>query len=180
MMVLLQLRTRFEAIRTPGKSGPGGLRVLGSRASAARLHQKHRRQSKTLCFHKPVTGLTRRGFCETGVFGASPVASALDRHTGRDPSRPSPTLSCRLQSYTRGAEFFCKLYVRSCRIRWSAGKTTVEHRKCVPPRPQSRGCCRSTEFVIVVPRPSLAQYFSPKTCHQQKAEMRKSIGQQST
>ena len=136
MMVLLQLRTRFEAIRTPGKSGPGGLRVLGSRASAARLHQKHRRQSKTLCFHKPVTGLTRRGFCETGVFGASPVASALDRHTGRDPSRPSPTLSCRLQSYTRGAEFLASyMFVlaeydgRQVKQQWNTGNACRRGRK---------------------------------------------------
>src|SRR5205807_7990484 len=78
----------------------------------------------------------------------------------------------------KGSRISCKLYVRSCRIRWSAGKTTVEHRKCVPPRPQTRGCCRSTEFEIVVPRPPWRKYFSPKTCHQQKAEMRKSIGQQ--
>ena len=37
------------------------LRVLGSRASALRLHQKNLLPSETLCLDKP-TRLTRRGF----------------------------------------------------------------------------------------------------------------------
>ena len=65
------------------------VRVLGSRASALRLHQKICTQAKpSASTSRP--RLTRRGFRDADFFGASSVASALDRCTGRDPDTLSP------------------------------------------------------------------------------------------
>ena len=49
------------------------LRVLGSRASALRLHQKNLHPSETLRLDKP-TRLTRRGFRDANFFGANQIA----------------------------------------------------------------------------------------------------------
>ena len=101
------------------------LRVLGSRPSALRLHQKNLHPSQTLCLDKP-TRLTRRGFRDADFFGASSVASALDRCTGRDPDTLSPHHSmtdlppCYRNTGTQISlkERTCPIYARQLKQHW--------------------------------------------------------------
>lgn len=179
MMVLLQLRTSFKAIRKPGKSGPAVFAFWDPGPPLQGFTKNIEAKAKPSASISPFLDIRAEGFAKPMSSEPAPVASALDRHTGRDPSRPSFTLSCRLQSYTRQAEFFVKLNVRSCRMPCSAGKTTLERQNACK-KAQSGGYCRSTEFVIVVPTPSWRNIFLQKKCHQQKGETRQSFGQQST
>jgi hypothetical protein len=169
MMVLLQFYTNFKAIRKPSKSGPAVFAFYDPRPPLRDLTKNIDAKAKP-SLHKPTTGLASRGFYETDVFGASPVASALDRRTGRDPGTPSFTLSCRLQTQAERTEFFCKLQLCSCRTRSAEGKTTLEYQNARQ-KAQTSGCRRSTEFVIVVPRSSWRRkIFSKKRATSTKAE----------
>jgi len=91
----LQLYTNFKAIRRPGKSGPAVFAFSDPRPPLRDFTQNIDARAKP-SLHKPIAGLTSRGFGKTDVFGASPVASALDQRTGRDPSASGFTLSCRV------------------------------------------------------------------------------------
>ena len=157
-----------QAIRKPGKSSPAVFAFYDPRPLLRDFTKNIDAKAKP-SLHKPITGLTSRGFCPTDVFGASPVASALDQRTGRDPGTPSFTLACRSHTQTEKRRFFCKLKLRSCRMRSAEGKTTLEHRIAYD-EAQTRGCYRLTEFEIVVPRSSWRKIFCQKTSDQQKAE----------
>ena len=177
-MNFLQLYTNFKAIRRPGKSGPAVFAFSDPRPPLRDFTQNIDARAKP-SLHKPIAGLTSRGFGKTDVFGASPVASALDQRTERDPSTPSVTLS---RCSNSANQFFCSLKLRSCRTRAVQGKTTLEH-LAAGQKAQTGGCCRSTESVIVVYRSSWRKIFCQKTSYQQKAkkgETRKSSEQQST
>jgi hypothetical protein len=180
-MILLQFYTSFQAIRRPGKSGPAVFTFYDPRPPLRDFTKNIDSKAKP-SLHKPTTGLTSRGFCETDVFGASPVASALDQRTGREPSTPSFTLSCRVQIQTDRRGFSCKLKLRSCRMRSERGKTTLEYQNAHE-KSQTGGCPRSTKFVIVVPGSSWRKIFCKQTSYQQKAEKgetRKSFEQRSS
>jgi hypothetical protein len=168
MMVLLQFYTNFKAIRKPSKSGPAVFAFYDPRPPLRDFTKNIDAKAKP-SLHKPTTGLASRGFYETDVFGASPVASALDRRTGRDPGTPSFTLSCRLQTQAERTEFFCHLQLCSCRTRSAEGKTTLENQNARQ-KAETSGCRRSTEFVIVVPRSSWRKIFSKKRATSTKAE----------
>jgi hypothetical protein len=72
--------------------------------------------SETLCLDKP-TRPTRRGFRDADFFGASSVASALDRCTGRDPDTLSPHHSMTdLPPCYRNTETQISLKERTCPI----------------------------------------------------------------
>ena len=173
--------TQLQSNKEAGQKRPGSLRVFESRASAPRLHQKHPTQKQNP-LPRSTTGLTGRGFCETDVFGASPVASALDqRALGATPARRALPYHAGLQSYTRPTGFFCKLKVRSCGMRCAGIKQHWYTRNGCE-KAQTGGRYRSTEFVIVVPRPTWRNIFLQKTWHPRKAEkdeMTKSFEQQS-
>ena len=154
-----------KAIRRPGKSSPAVF-AFSDPKPLLRDFTKNIGAKAKPSLHKPIPGLTSRGFCPTDVFGASPVASALDQRTGRDPGTPTFTLACRLHTHTEERRFFCKLKLRSCRMRSAEGKTTLE-RQNAREKAQTEGCRRSTEFEIVVPRSSCRRIFCQKTSYQQ-------------
>ena len=108
MMLPRPLRS-FKAIRKPGKSGPVTFAFSNQGPPLPDFTKNIRLKNKTLCPDKPSLGSQAEGFAKTDVFGASPVASALDQCTGRDPSTPGFTISPRLQSYTRRTGCFLQV-----------------------------------------------------------------------
>jgi len=177
MMVLL--RTRFKAIRKPGKSGPAVFAFWDPGPPLRGFTKNIDAKAKPSASMSPSLDSRAEGFAKPmssepapshrpwiGTPGATPAGRALRYHAS--------------YKVTQGEQnLFCKLNVCSCRMRYSADKTILEHRNACA-EAQTRRCCRSTEFVIVVPRPSRRNIFLQKTCHQQKGEMRKNIGQQSS
>jgi hypothetical protein len=180
-MMVVQFCTSFQAIRKPGKKRPAVF-AFWDPGPPLRDFTKNIDSKAKPSLPKPTTGLTSRGFYETDVFGASPVASALDRRPGRDPGTPSFTLACRLQTETEQIGFLGKLKLPSCRMPSAEGKTTLEcqHRR---QKAETGRYHRSTEFVIGVPRPSWRKNFSKeKSCQQkaEKGEARNGFGRHST
>ena len=157
-----------KAIRKPGKNSPGVFAFSDPRPLLRDFTKNIDAKAKP-SLYKPIPGLASRGFCPTDVFGASPVASALDQRTGRDPGTPSFTLACWSHTQTEERRFFGKLELRSCRMRSAEGKTTLERQNAREKAP-TEGCCRSTEFEIVVPSSSWRKIFCQKKSYQQKAE----------
>lgn len=119
-LLTLAMATASKPIRKPGESGPAVFAFHDPGPRLWRLHQKNLLKTKTLCFDEPTTRLTRRGFDEADFFGASPVASALDRRSGRDPDTHTSTLPSPIHHYDTGTKnFFRKRdisYERTCRI----------------------------------------------------------------
>jgi hypothetical protein len=137
MMVSLHgWRTTMQAgsflltIRKPGESRPAVFAFYDPGPQLWRLHQKNLLKTKTLCLDEPTIRLTRRRLWEADFFGASPVASALDRHTGRDPDTHTATLSSPIHRYGTGTKNFvrkrdlsdertCRIYPRQVKQHWT-------------------------------------------------------------
>jgi hypothetical protein len=119
-LLTLAMLTPTQPIRKPGKSGPAVFAFYDPGPQLWRLHQKNLSKTKTLCLDEPIIRLTRRGFDEADFFGASPVASALDRRSGRDPDTHTSTLSSPIHRYGTGTKNFVRKrdisYERTCRI----------------------------------------------------------------
>jgi len=120
-LLTIAMLTSTQPIRKPGKSGPAVFAFNDPGPRLWRLHQKNLLKTKTLCLDEPTTGLTRRGFDEADFFGASPVASALDRRSGRDPDTHTSTLSSPIHRCSTGTKNCCRqdissAYERTCRI----------------------------------------------------------------
>ena len=117
-------RSPEQSKKEPGKTRPASSRAripgLCSETSPKNLHP-----SETLCLDKP-TRLTRRGFRDADFFGASSVASALDRCTGRVPDTLSPHHSmtdlppCCRNTGTQISlkERTCPIYARQLKQHW--------------------------------------------------------------
>jgi hypothetical protein len=178
-MILLQFRTSFKTIRRPGKSGPAVFACCDPGPSLGDFTKNIDAKAKPSASISPSVDLRAEGFAKPmssepapshrpwiSTPGATPVGRALPYHAG--------------DKGTQGKQYFLgKPNLRACRMRCSAGKTTLEHQNACS-EAQTRGCCRSTEVVIVVPRLSWRNIFFQKTCHPQEGEIRKNIGQQSS
>jgi hypothetical protein len=108
----IAMPTTTQAIRKPGKSGPAVSALSDPGPPLRDFSKKIYSKAKPLC-HKPTTWLTHRGFCEADFFGASPVASALDLRTGRDPDTQTFTISRSFRSHSVGTGTFFKLETHS-------------------------------------------------------------------
>ena len=178
MMLPRPLRS-FKAIRKPGKSGPVTFAFSNQGPPLPDFTKNIRLKNKTLCPDKPSLGPQAEGFAKPmssepapshrpwiSALGATPARRALPYHPG--------------YKVTRGEQdVFCKLKVRSCRMPARSSKTTLVYRNGCE-KAQTGGCCRSTEFVIVVPRPTWRNIFLPKAWHQQRSnqgETRRNFGQ---
>jgi hypothetical protein len=95
----IPMPTMTQAIRKPGKSGPAVFALCDPGPPLRDFSKKIYSKAKPLC-HKPTTWLTHRGFCEADFFGASPVASALDLRTGRDPDTQTFTIPRSFRSHS--------------------------------------------------------------------------------
>lgn len=167
MMVARQLRN-FQSNKEAGQKRPGRLRVLESRASAPKLHQKHSTQKQKPLPDKPPLGSQAEGF--TKPMSSEPAPShrpgsahwARPRHAEPYPIMPVTKLIWANRILVRAASSFLPILSQ-------AGKTTVECQNACE-KAQTRGCCRSAELLIVVPRPSWCNIFLQKTWQQRKTE----------
>jgi hypothetical protein len=168
MMILLQLRTRFKAIRKPGKSGPAVFAFWDPGPPLRGFTKNIDAKAKPSASISPSLDSCAEGFAKPmssepapshrpwiGTPGATPAGCALPYHAS--------------YKVTQGEQnLFCKLNVCSCPMRCSAGKTIGTPRNACA-EAQTRRCCRSTEFVIVVPRSSRRNIFSKKRATSKKA-----------
>ena len=76
--------TTAKAIRKPGKSGPASSRSMIQGLRSETSPKKSASKAKPSAPSRPL-GSRAEGFAKADFFGASPVASALDLGTGRDP-----------------------------------------------------------------------------------------------
>jgi hypothetical protein len=127
----IPMPTTTKAIRKPGKSARLSSRSMLQGLRSETSPKKSNSQNKTLCLDKPTTWLAHRGFCETDFFGASPVASALDPRTGRDPDTQPPPYHPHSTTLAPEPEFVSQtrnfmLGRKDLPNQSSAGKTTLE------------------------------------------------------
>jgi hypothetical protein len=85
------MKTKAEA----GQNRPGAFAFFDPGASTPELHQKIRK-SKTLCQSSRFHTACPQRVMYSRFFGASPVVSALDLRSGRDPGANGITLRLRL------------------------------------------------------------------------------------
>jgi hypothetical protein len=145
MMVLLRLHRSFQAIRKPGKSGPAVFAFWDPGPPLQGFTKNMDAKAKPSASISPFLDLRAEGFAKPMSSEPAPSHRPWIGTPRRDPSRPRFTLSCRLQSYTRGTEFFLQAEVRACRMRYSTGKTTLEHQNA---------CKKAQTAGMVVGRPS--------------------------
>jgi hypothetical protein len=85
--------TKNKAIRMPGKERPATSQVVIQKPPTTKPHPrnlaKNTKPSADQLIKPIAEGLEYR------FFGASPVSSALDHFTGRDPGKASTTIACR-------------------------------------------------------------------------------------
>ena len=106
MMVLLQLPTRFKAIRKPGKSGPAVFAFWDPGPPLRGFTKNIDAKAKPSASISPSLDLCAEGFAKPMSSEPAPSHQPWIGTPGATSGRPSLTLSCRLQSYTRGTEFF--------------------------------------------------------------------------
>jgi hypothetical protein len=106
MMVLLRLRRSFQAIRKPGKSGPAVFAFWDPGPPLQGFTKNMDAKAKPSASISPFLDLRAEGFAKPMSSEPAPSHRPWIGTPRRDPSRPSFTLSCRLQSYARGTEFF--------------------------------------------------------------------------
>ena len=102
----ISLRATNTAIRKPGKAARLSSRSMIQGLRSGGFTKEIRFKPKPSAANSPALGSTRRGFWKADFFGASPVASALDRCTGRDPDTHSSTLSSPTHSCGNGNQEF--------------------------------------------------------------------------
>lgn len=151
-----------KAIRKPGKSGPAVFAFSDPRPLLRDFTKNIDAKAKPSTSTSPNPGLASRGFYDTDVFGASPVASALDQHTGRGPSMSGFTLSCRVTNLHAANRIFLQMESSFLPNAMLGSKTTLEYRNGYE-KAQTGGCYRSTEFVIVVSRLSWRNFLPKKS-----------------
>ena len=176
MMLLAQLRC-FKTIRKPGKSGPAVFAFSDPRPLLQDFTKNIDAKAKP-SLHKP-RGSRAEGFTKPMSSEPAPSHRPWISALGATPARRALPYHAGLQSYSRRTGFFFKLKVRSCRMRTLSSTTTlVRPNGCK--KTQTRGCCRSTELLIVVPRPTWRNIFRQKTWHRQRkhqGDTRRSFGQ---
>jgi hypothetical protein len=119
-MIVLNSKAKRKPGKTRPATSPSTIQGLCSETPP-----KKSLQNKTLCLDKP-TRLTHRGFRDADFFGASPVASALDRCIGRDPDTLSPHPSMTTYRPAMGTtgtrislkERTCRIYARQVKQNW--------------------------------------------------------------
>jgi hypothetical protein len=104
----IPMPTTTKPRRKPGKSRPAVFAFCDPGPSLRDFTKKIYSQAKPSATSR-TTWLTHRGFREADFFGASPVASALDLRTGRDPDTQTFTISRSFRSHGAGTGIFCKL-----------------------------------------------------------------------
>jgi hypothetical protein len=117
-----------KAIRKPGKSGPAVFALPNPGPQLRDFTKKISCKAKPSASRKPTTWLTHRGFCEADFFGASPVASALDLRTGRDPDTQTSNISSPFRSYGSETGIFnsfskeqaCRINFRQVKQNWKS------------------------------------------------------------
>jgi hypothetical protein len=160
-MSLLQPYTSFKVIGRPGKSRPAVFAFNDPRPQLRDFTKNIDAKAKPSTY-KPSTGLMNRGFCETDVFGASPSHRPWTSALSATPARRALPYHAGYRVKPGKQDFFAHPKLRSCRIRLSQRKTTLEYQN---PREKNanRGVLQvdgvrdRRSYVI------LAQNFLPKT-----------------
>ena len=168
-----------KAIRKPGKSGPAVFAFYDPRPPLRDFTKNIHAKQNPLVSTSQLPGSRAEGFAQPmssepapshrpwiGALGATPAHRALPYHA-------------QLQSYTRPTGFFLQVESSFLPNALLGSKTTLEYRNGRE-QAQTGGCCRSTEFVIVVPRPTWRNIFLKKTRHQQRSHQSdtgRSLGQ---
>jgi hypothetical protein len=181
MMAPVQLSASCQAIRMPGKNRPAAFAFYDPGPPLRGFTKNINPKAKPSASISPPLDPCAEGFAKPmssepapshrpwiGTLGATPAHHALRYHAD------SKANLCQ-------QDFLRKLKVRSCRMRFASAKTTLEQQNACA-EAHSRGCYRSTKFVIVVPGASWRNIFSEKTSCQQKAkkgERKNGFGQQS-
>jgi hypothetical protein len=116
----IPMPTTTQAIRKPGKSGPAVFALCDPGPRLRDFSKKIYSKAKPSATSRQL-GSRTEGFAEADFFGASPVASALDLRTGRDPDTQTFTISPSFRSYSVGTGIFLQarnsfLNERTCRI----------------------------------------------------------------
>ena len=87
------LNDKEQSNKDAGQRAPGGVATCDPEASNTKPHPRNLAKNT-----KPSTDqlikTNRRGSRNTDSFGASPVSSALDHFTGRDPGKANTTIAC--------------------------------------------------------------------------------------
>lgn len=175
-MLLRQLRS-FQAIRKPGKISPAVF-AFWNPGPPLRDFTKNIDLKAKPSLRKP-PGLRAESFAKPMSSEPAPSHRPWISALGATPARWALPYQARLQSYTPRSGLFCMLRVRACRRPYSAVKHHLEYRNACK-EAETGGCCRSTELVIVVPRPSWRNIFLQKTWYQQRSRQgntRRSFGQ---
>ena len=181
-MVVLQLHTSFKAIRRPGKSSPAVFAFYDPGPLLRDFTKNIDARAKPSAFISPPLGSRAEGFAKPMSSEPAPSHRPWIDGLGATPARRALPYHADYKVNLGNENFFLKLKVRPCRMRSAAGKTTLERQNACA-EAQTRGCRRSTEFVIVVPRAAWRNIFSKRTSYQRKAEKgerKNSFGQQST
>ena len=192
MMLPRPLRS-FKAIRKPGKNGPAVFAFSDPRPLLRDFTKNIDAKAKP-SLHKP---LGSRGEGSAKPMSSEPAKTKpsapishpwahrqkvlRSRFLRSQPRRigpgsahwarpqhaePYPTMPVTKLIWTN--RIFCELLVRSCRLPSRQVKQQWDVR--MHTKTQTGGCCRSTELLIVVPRPSWCNIFLQKTWRQRKAE----------
>ena len=180
MMVPLQLRPSFQAIRKPGKSGPAVFAFYDPRppfrgftkninAKAKPSVSTSQLGSRAEGFAKPMSlepAPSHRPWIST--LGATPAHRGLRYHAG-----------VTIESGQTG--FFSKRKVRSCRMRSVAGTTTLERLNGCAERKPGAAAGRPSSRSSFLGHPGARFFKKNRTASKaEKGETRKSFEQQST
>src|SRR5207302_8485821 len=106
MMVLLQLPTRFKAIRKPGKSGPAVFAFWDPGPPLRGFTKNIDAKAKPSASISPSLDLGAEGFAQPMSSEPAPSHRPWIATPGATPAGRALPYHARLQSYTRGTEFF--------------------------------------------------------------------------